>query len=187
MGALSSLSQLTLKATVPGIPDFYQGTEGWDLSLVDPDNRRTVDFAAHEAALASAHGISWSELAEHWTDGQIKIALTHRLFTLRNASAHLFTHGSYTPVEAIGPDRDHIIAFTRSTPKSCILVVVGRLFARVTANGEYWPTAGFQVQLQGLPSAPVTDLLGSGPLVRKGDIVEGRLRDIPLMSIQQPL
>ena len=63
-GALNSLSQLTLKATMPGVPDFYQGTEFWDLSLVDPDNRRPVDFAARASALAALETPDWPQLAQ---------------------------------------------------------------------------------------------------------------------------
>src|SRR4029077_2332089 len=84
IGALSSLTQLVLKATMPGVPDFYQGTEGWDLALVDPDNRRPVDFKSLQAALANVSDApDWSALAAHWADGRIKLALTHRLLTLR--------------------------------------------------------------------------------------------------------
>ena len=67
LGALTSLTQLVLKATMPGVPDFYQGTELWDLSLVDPDNRRPVDFAVRQATLAAEP--DWGALAENWTDG----------------------------------------------------------------------------------------------------------------------
>ena len=87
LGALNSLTQLVLKATMPGVPDFYQGTETWDLSLVDPDNRRPVDFAARQAVLAASAEADWLELASHWTDGRIKLALTHRLLSLAKRAA----------------------------------------------------------------------------------------------------
>ena len=98
---------------MPGVPDFYQGTETWDLSLVDPDNRRPVDFASRAAALAANADADWPDLASHWTDGQIKLALTHRLLSLRNEMPALFRDGAYEPVEVAGPDRDHILAFRR--------------------------------------------------------------------------
>ncbi|TJX00577.1 malto-oligosyltrehalose synthase, partial [Neisseria gonorrhoeae] len=69
LGALNSLTQLTLKATLPGVPDFYQGTEFWDLSMVDPDNRRPVDFAARERALRDSETPDWTDLIAHWPDG----------------------------------------------------------------------------------------------------------------------
>src|SRR5471030_2340538 len=83
LGALNSLSQITLKATMPGVPDFYQGTEFWDLSLVDPDNRRPVDFAARAAALASMETPDWAELTQNWPDAHIKLAWTRHLLMLR--------------------------------------------------------------------------------------------------------
>ena len=113
LGALNSLTQLVLKATMPGVPDFYQGTEIWDLSLVDPDNRRPVDFAARQAALAADAEPDWPALAANWPDGRIKLALTHRLLSLRNEMPALFRDGGYEPVEVTGPHRDHIVAFRR--------------------------------------------------------------------------
>src|SRR5260370_17876341 len=82
MGALNSLVQVTLKATMPGVPDFYQGTEFWDLALVDPDNRRPVDFSAR-ALQPLAKSASWRSLAKAWPDGRIKLALTARVLAVR--------------------------------------------------------------------------------------------------------
>ena len=84
LGALNSLSQLTLKATMPGVPDFYQGTEFWDLSLVDPDNRRPVDFAARADVLASVETPDWGSLVQNWPDGHLKLAWTRHLLKLRD-------------------------------------------------------------------------------------------------------
>ena len=84
LGALNSLSQITLKATMPGVPDFYQGTEFWDLSLVDPDNRRPVDFAERAAVLASVETPDWDSLVQNWPDGHLKLAWTRHLLKLRN-------------------------------------------------------------------------------------------------------
>src|SRR5262249_33606805 len=84
LGALNSLSQLTLKLMMPGVPDFYQGSEFWDLSLVDPDNRRPVDFAACTHALTQvAAPTDWAKLADSWDDGTIKLALTNKLLRVR--------------------------------------------------------------------------------------------------------
>ena len=94
---------------MPGVPDFYQGTEFWDLSLVDPDNRRPVDFDGarvdcwrrdrRDAGLARARG-------ERWPDGRIKLALTRRLLALRQQLPHVFTHGGYRPLESKGAARE---------------------------------------------------------------------------------
>ena len=113
LGALNSLSQITLKATMPGVPDFYQGTEFWDLSLVDPDNRRPVDFAARAAALVSLREPDWQDLTHNWTSGQLKLAWTRHLLKMRTELAEIFTYGDYQPLEVNGPHRDHIIAFAR--------------------------------------------------------------------------
>ena len=95
LGALNSLSQITLKATMPGVPDFYQGTEFWDLSLVDPDNRRPVDFAARAKALASLEAPDWDHLVQNWSDGHLKLAWTRHLLKLRSELADVFTDGDY--------------------------------------------------------------------------------------------
>jgi (1->4)-alpha-D-glucan 1-alpha-D-glucosylmutase len=141
LGALNSLSQITLKATLPGVPDFYQGTEFWDLSLVDPDNRRPVDFAARAAVLASVEQPDWSKLAQSWTDGHIKLAWTRQLLKLRTELADLFADGDYTKLEVIGPHRDHVIAFARRHGRDAAIIAVGRSLAPLTGAGRLWPAA----------------------------------------------
>jgi (1->4)-alpha-D-glucan 1-alpha-D-glucosylmutase len=141
LGALNSLSQLTLKATLPGVPDFYQGTESWDLSLVDPDNRRPVDFIARADALAALHTPDWEQLAQSWPDGRMKLAWTAHVLKIRTELAEAFTDGDYTPLEVSGPHRDHIVAFVRRRGKNAAIVVSGRWFAPFTKGGRVWPTA----------------------------------------------
>jgi (1->4)-alpha-D-glucan 1-alpha-D-glucosylmutase len=142
VGALTSLTQLTLRATMPGVPDFYQGTEFWDLSLIDPDNRRPVDFAAREAALAVSDGPPpWPDLAEHWVDGRIKLALIRRLLQLRQELPAVFRDGDYERIEVEGPHRDQILAYMRSHRRERVLVVAGRHFGRMTDAGRHWPTS----------------------------------------------
>ena len=141
LGALNSLSQITLKATMPGVPDFYQGTEFWDLSLVDPDNRRPVDFAARAAALVSLREPDWQDLAHNWTNGQLKLAWTRHLLKMRTELAEVFTYGDYQPLEVSGPHRDHIIAFARRRGRSAAISVVAKSFAPFTESGRAWPRA----------------------------------------------
>ena len=136
LGALNSLSQLTLKATMPGVPDFYQGTEFWDLSLVDPDNRRPVDFAARAAALASLETSGLGRLARHWPDGHIKLAWTRQLLKLRTELADVFAHGDYQPLEVSGPHRDHVIAFARRRGRDAAIVAVAKSFAAFSQGGR---------------------------------------------------
>jgi (1->4)-alpha-D-glucan 1-alpha-D-glucosylmutase len=141
LGALNSLSQLTLKATLPGVPDFYQGTEFWDLSLVDPDNRRPVDFAARADALTVLRAPDWQKLAQSWPDGRLKLAWTAHLLKMRTELAEVFTDGDYQPLEVSGPHRDHIVAFARRRGKNAAIVVTARWFAPFTLSGRAWPRA----------------------------------------------
>jgi len=144
LGALNSLAQVTLKGTMPGVPDFYQGAELWDLSLVDPDNRRPVEFPARGQALRSltAAGADWTALAKAWPDGRIKLALTAHLLAIRREFAKLFTDGDYRPLDVRGPDRNEIVAFARCHGGDAVLVIVARLFNRSTQGGCRWPNRG---------------------------------------------
>jgi (1->4)-alpha-D-glucan 1-alpha-D-glucosylmutase len=143
LGALNSLSQLALKLMMPGVPDFYQGSEFWDLSFVDPDNRRPVDFAARARALAqiTTTPTDWAKLANSWEDGAIKLVLTQKLLRIRRQYQQLFNAGDYRPVLANGPHQDHIIAFARTREHNAIIVAVGRRFAQLTDGGRRWPHA----------------------------------------------
>jgi (1->4)-alpha-D-glucan 1-alpha-D-glucosylmutase len=141
LGALNSLSQITLKATMPGVPDFYQGTEFWDLSLVDPDNRRPVDFAARGAVLASMENPDWQDLAQHWSEGHIKLAWTRHLLQLRTELADVFAHGDYLALEVSGPHRDHVMAFARRRGRDAAIVAVAKSFAAFSQGGRAWPRA----------------------------------------------
>ena len=141
LGALNSISQITLKATMPGVPDFYQGTEFWDCSLVDPDNRRPVDFAQRATVLAAMQKPDWQDLARHWPDGRIKLAWTAHLLKLRTEMAGVFTDGDYQPLEITGPHRDHVLAFARRKGRDAAIVAVGKLFAPLSQGGRNWPGA----------------------------------------------
>jgi len=141
LGALNSLSQITLKATMPGVPDFYQGTEFWDLSLVDPDNRRPVNFAARAAALAQMEAPDWENLVQHWPSGHLKLAWTSQLLKIRSELADVFTDGDYQPLEVLGPHRDHVIAFARRHGRDAAIIVVAKSLAPMTQGGRVWPRA----------------------------------------------
>ncbi|MEO8714280.1 MAG: malto-oligosyltrehalose synthase, partial [Acetobacteraceae bacterium] len=124
-GAINGLAQVVLKLTVPGVPDLYQGTEFWDQSLVDPDNRRPVDFAARMTALEAAEAPA--ALAQTWRDGRVKQAAIARVLTLRRQAPELFARGDYTPIAAAGPCAKRVIAFARRDGDAALLVVVARL------------------------------------------------------------
>ncbi|HET8555099.1 MAG TPA: malto-oligosyltrehalose synthase [Rhodanobacteraceae bacterium] len=123
-GALSSLAQLTLRCTTPGIPDLYQGRELWDYSMVDPDNRRPIPFAAHQVLFDP--DASMTSLMHTWHDGRIKQAWLARLLGLRRRQPDLFLQGSYVPVEVKGAHARHVIAFLRRHGNQRLLVVVPR-------------------------------------------------------------
>jgi (1->4)-alpha-D-glucan 1-alpha-D-glucosylmutase len=141
LGALNSLSQITLKATMPGVPDFYQGTEFWDLSLVDPDNRRPVDFAARAKVLAAVETPDWNHLVQRWPDGHLKLAWTRHLLKLRNELADVFADGDYQPLETSGPHRNHVIAFARHHGRDAAIAVVTKTLAPLSQGGRTWPRA----------------------------------------------
>ena len=139
LGALNSLSQLTLKATMPGVPDFYQGTEFWDFSLVDPDNRRPVDFAARASALNVAERPNWRQLTTDWSNGHLKLVWTRHLLKLRTELADLFANGDYAPLDVRGRHRDHFIAYARRHGRNAVVVVAPRCLAPFTDQGRAWP------------------------------------------------
>src|SRR5205823_4410180 len=98
LGAVNSLAQLLLKLTSPGVPDIYQGNEIWDYSLVDPDNRRPVDYNRHRETLESLATATPDELMQAWPDGRIKLFLTQRVLRFRREQADLFQSGEYLPL-----------------------------------------------------------------------------------------
>ena len=159
IGALNGLSQLGLKALTPGVPDFYQGTELWDFSLVDPDNRRPVDFTRRHQMLKTAPA-AWADLADDWRDGRIKLALTHSLLRLRRDYAEVFGRGSYEPLPVSGAHAGHVIAFARTWKRQQIVVAIGRRFASLTDGGRHWP-AQWDAVIGSDGAARYRDLLGS--------------------------
>lgn len=124
-GAINSLTQTMLRLSCPGIADLYQGTELWDFSLVDPDNRRPVDFAHRRAVLAAidAGAPPATHLAK-WQDGAVKLALIQRALALRAYRPQVFAGGEYWPLEVRGTLAQHVIAFGRLDPQSGAAVVV---------------------------------------------------------------
>ena len=137
-GAFNSLSQLVLKATAPGVPDFYQGNEFWDLSLVDPDNRRPVDYTARRDALPL---LDLASAITRWREGWLKLWLTERLLALRNRVPGLFATGSYEPLTVTGAAAEHVIAFRRTSGDEAVIVIVTRLLSHIIRgeHGAFWP------------------------------------------------
>ena len=135
-GALNSLQQTLLRLTSPGVPDLYQGTELWDFSLVDPDNRRPVDFALRRAWLFDERMISAppSEQLRNWRDGRVKMAVIRRGLALRQHAPSLFSKGAYLPLAVEGTCAEHAIAYARHHGDAYAIVVASRLSARLLAD-----------------------------------------------------
>jgi (1->4)-alpha-D-glucan 1-alpha-D-glucosylmutase len=129
LGMVNSLAQLVLKSTVPGVPDFYQGNEVWDFSLVDPDNRRAVDYSRNEALLSEIKTKTPLDLLRGWRDGGIKLWTTQRLLALRAAHPEVFSEGDYFGLNLEGRFKKHALAFCRSHGKVSLAVVVPRISA----------------------------------------------------------
>jgi (1->4)-alpha-D-glucan 1-alpha-D-glucosylmutase len=151
-GMLNSLAQMLLLLAAPGVPDLYQGQELWDFSLVDPDNRRPVDYALRERLLSAletrlASGerrVLLAELLASWRDGRIKLFLTLTALAHRRAHPGLYAAGEYHPLAAEGARGEHVVAFARTRGEERVLVVVPRLVASLygaegfRAGGEVW-------------------------------------------------
>lgn len=158
-GAINSLSQLLLKATCPGVPDFYQGNELWEFSLVDPDNRRPVDYSKRSAMLENMNVAQPDpqlihDLVINWRDGRIKMYVTSRALNFRRDNPALYLRGTYSPLKAAGPMADHVIAFSRHDNGSSAITVVPRFLARtgIQPNSIVAPAAWEETYLL-LPDA----------------------------------
>jgi (1->4)-alpha-D-glucan 1-alpha-D-glucosylmutase len=142
-GMVSSLAQMLLKIASPGVADFYQGSELWDLRLVDPDNRGPVDFERRIAMLqqlvhdedADAAGLLRNTV-EHWHDGRINLFLVWKAIRFRRENAALFQEGEFLPLEARGECRQNVVCFMRRKNGNQILVVVPRWLSRVTPSAR---------------------------------------------------
>lgn len=126
-GAMNSLVEVILKCTSPGVPDIYQGTEIWDFSLVDPDNRRPVDYESRQQMLDSISNANPSELMADWKSGKIKLFLIQKLLVHRRENPVFFQHGSYQSVEVTGTHAGRVIAFLRDFEREQLLVIVPRV------------------------------------------------------------
>jgi (1->4)-alpha-D-glucan 1-alpha-D-glucosylmutase len=143
-GALNGLAQVLLKIASPGVPDFYQGAEMWDLRLVDPDNRGPVDFSLRarllaELAIREEQGLLplIEELVPAWKDGRIKLFLTYKALNFRKKWRDLFLSGEYLPLQTSGGNKDHVLAFARKREESWAVTAVPRLVTRLSPQGEF--------------------------------------------------
>ena len=143
-GIFNSLSQILLKYTSPGVPDTYQGTELWDLSMVDPDNRRPVDYEQRFSFLKEIKEKSQTDiltlinhLLSSKEDGRIKLFLTYKVLQAIKANLAVFQKGDYQPLEVSGKFKEHIVAFARSNGNKTIIVITPRFLTSLIKPGKY--------------------------------------------------
>ena len=148
-GLLNSLSQNLIKLTAPGVPDIYQGNELWQFSLVDPDNRRAVDYEIRNKSLMQMQALGGQcceklragvrSLADHIADGRIKMYVVWRTLSSRKRDANLFRNGEYIPLQTIGPKAKHVLAFARREKTRMAITVVPRLCAELLRGEPHLP------------------------------------------------
>jgi (1->4)-alpha-D-glucan 1-alpha-D-glucosylmutase len=148
IGLWNSLSQTLLKLTTPGIPDIYQGNDLWDFSLVDPDNRRPIDYAHRRQVFesirkwsASPDATAVSRLLQSPEDGRVKMYVIWKTLCLRKQWPDVFQRGEYLPLTVQGAKADHVVAFIRKDEHASVLVVVPRLVANVLVDSNLPPVA----------------------------------------------
>ena len=163
-GHVNGLAQTLLKLTAPGVPDIYQGTELWDLSLVDPDNRRPVDFARRRALLDELDTLSPADILDRMDEGLPKLWLVRQTLHLRRREPELFgADGAYRPLAATGRRADHVVAYQRGDGA---VAVVPRLS---TGIADGWGDTALA-----LPARPWRNLLTGDDLIG-GDTPLGEL------------
>ncbi|RAP37000.1 malto-oligosyltrehalose synthase [Legionella quinlivanii] len=156
-GMYNSLSQILIKFTTPGVPDLYQGNETWRFDLVDPDNRRPVDYEKLKN-LASDEALS--SLLTHWQDGRIKFNLTRQLLHLRKQYKALLTEGNYQPLTVEGTLSRHLIAFQREYQGAVLIIIACRWFSGILDFDEPWDKVKFSNEkLSGIAGGDYHSLL----------------------------
>jgi 4-alpha-glucanotransferase len=189
-GVINSISQLFLKAVSPGVPDFYQGTELWDLSLVDPDNRRQVDYSLRKKILTELQvsfgndpEILLKDLLKTPKDGRIKLLITHILLGERNADPDLFQYGSYIPLETEGRYREHILAFARVYKNSWFISVIPLFPASIDVRKKEPSVINWKdtaIVLPGFAPEYWTSAFIKGDLRMKSRILISEIMKLPL-------
>lgn len=155
-GAVNGLAQTVLKLTCPGVPDIFQGTEVWDFSLVDPDNRRPVDYPAYGLFFDDAGSPGNAEnLLTNWRDGRIKQHVIHRVLALRRRIPELFCAATYEPIDVAGTQADKVIAFARRFGPHLMIIVVPRLSFAMIDDADHplpqgWGNTSLPLDIDGL-------------------------------------
>jgi len=185
LGAINGVSRTVLKCTLPGVPDIYQGTEFWDVSLVDPDNRRAVDYAARMTALSGARA---TDILKNWRSGHIKQHILARLLADRAVSPELYADGNYAPLIAEGDKAEHVLAFSRFRDGEALAVVVPRLVSPlIPEDGLVPPPNAWGSTALALPSGDWRHVV-SGRKIAVGlaaESVGALLNDFPVAVLRK--
>jgi (1->4)-alpha-D-glucan 1-alpha-D-glucosylmutase len=165
LGAINSLTQTLLKLTSPGVPDIYQGNEIWDYSLVDPDNRRPVDYKRRRKILESLAAANPRDLVRNWADGQIKMFLTQRVVQFRGEHSELFLLGEYLPLAPTGAFAECCVAFARKKADKWIVTIAPRISSRIgfPPVAENWKDTTLEIP-KTLPLVHAHDLFTCRPV-----------------------
>jgi (1->4)-alpha-D-glucan 1-alpha-D-glucosylmutase len=194
-GLWNSLSQTVLKMTCPGVPDIFQGTELWDFSLVDPDNRRPVDYALRKKLLSelplhpTVDRKAWlSEAVRSLPDGRLKLFTTTTIARFRRAREAFFRQAAYIPLEPAGEHRKHIVSFARRHGDSTVIVSAGRFFValggmtRLPAGPALWQDTSVRLQAD-LPEGPYRDVFSGETTIAVRDGMSTALPAESLFSL----
>ena len=196
-GVYNSLSQLLIKIASPGVPDFYQGSELWDLSLVDPDNRRPVDYEKRSQLLADMQTQWQSDPAAlvqallnsledgGWEDGRLKLFLAYRGLAARQKFAALFTKGDYMPLKVMGTHADRVIAFARQWEEKMVVAIAPRFFTGLVSSEalpvgtDVWGDTA--IELPAAQQFSWTNLLTDSPVEMELPVLVGSLcKQLPI-------
>jgi (1->4)-alpha-D-glucan 1-alpha-D-glucosylmutase len=164
-GAINSLTQTLLKLTSPGVPDIYQGNEIWDYSLVDPDNRRSVDYKRRREMLESLATGNPQDLVRNWADGRIKMFLTQRVLQFRREHVEVFQQSEYLTLTPSGTFAECCVSFGRQLEGQWVVVIAPRLSSRVgfPPVGESWKNTTIEFP-ETLPLEHAHDLFTCRPV-----------------------
>jgi (1->4)-alpha-D-glucan 1-alpha-D-glucosylmutase len=193
-GHLNSLAQTVLKLTAPGIPDFYQGTELLDFSLVDPDNRRPVDYELLQRSLGHCLALSSPPVPGQEGDEHLaKLCLTRTLLDLRRRNPDLFSRGTYEPLRLSGERADHLCAFLRSYESDVCLVIVPRWIARLMRaekalplGASVWGDTKLEIESAQFPSALTNCLTGRELRIESTVPIGDILDEFPFAILTSP-
>jgi (1->4)-alpha-D-glucan 1-alpha-D-glucosylmutase len=191
LGVLNSLSQMVITLTAPGVPDLYQGSDLWDLNMVDPDNRRPVDFALRRRMLSEIEQAEPErrdrvrDWLTNWRDGRIKLALSSSMLRCRRQNADLFCQGSYEPIAVNGSQ--HAIGFMRRDGNACCVVIAGRLFASLMRDQAAYDGAAIwgdlRVETRDMPETLTNVLTGQTLSSTQGLSISEVLADLPVAAL----